>query len=190
MHLAEIAAVRHLVPPGMKIVAVLPGRTLASLYFASYKGESSLTYHELAIAVAVVSHDGKPHAWAPQLYVDEPASVAGGRAIWGLHKTLATFERTRTYARGTVTVRVDGRPIAALQVGAFGPALPLRAPLPAIGLRDDAVLAFAAAASARVRLGGATVDLPDDSPFRPAFARGPLFALRFDELALDVPAPA
>lgn len=174
----------------MPIVRVLPGTTLAAMYFASYKGDSSLTYHELAIAVAVVAHDGKPHAWAPQLYVDDPASVAGGRAIWGLHKTLASFERTRTHARATVTVRVDGRPIAAFQCGAFGPSLPIRAPLPVVGTRGDAMLAFATAASARTRLASAAVDLPDDSPFRPAFARGPFFGLRFDDLALDVPAPA
>lgn len=168
---------------------MFPGKTLSALAFASYRGDSSLVYHELAIVVAVVMHGDRPYAWAPQLYVDAPASVAGGRAIWGVHKTLATFERTRSYARGSVTVRVDGREIATLVASAAGPTLPLRAPLGALGMRDESVLPFAMAARARVRLARANVALATDSPFRAAFERRSLLALRLDDLALEVAAP-
>ncbi len=184
-----MSAVRPLVPPGVRIVCVAPGKTLAALYFASYKGDSTLTYRELAIAVAIVHHENRTFAWAPQLYVDSPASVTGGRAIWGLHKTLAVFERTRTRARVTATVRVDGHEIATFIATSGGPSLPLGTRIPVLGMRDGVALPFVASARAHVRFASATVTLPSDSPYRHVFARRAFAAVRFDELALEVPAP-
>ncbi len=190
VHLADVKTVRHLVPPDTWIVCVAPGKTLAALYFASYKVGSTLAYRELAIAVAIVRHGKRVYAWAPQLYVDSPASVAGGRAIWGLHKTLAEFERTRTRGRATATVRADGREIATFMATSGGPSLPLSAPVPVLGMRGEFALPFVASARARARLASATVTLPGDSPYRHVFARRALVAVRFDELALVVPAPS
>ncbi len=188
-HLADVAGVRALVPPGLRIVTVLPGRTLAALYFASYEGASSLEYHELAIAVALVWHRGRPHAWAPQLYVDNPASVAGGRAIWGLRKTLASFEHARSRGRGSVTVHVGGNAVCSFAVRAAGPAVPLQVPIAALGMQGETRLSVVAKLGARVRLASAQISLPPDSPHRPAFARRAFAALFYDNLDLSVPQP-
>ncbi|GAC1395756.1 MAG: hypothetical protein NVS2B8_15700 [Vulcanimicrobiaceae bacterium] len=176
-------------PSVLRIVSVLPGKTLSGIYFASYKSPSTLVYHEVAIVVAAVSYRGRRFWWAPQLYVDDPTSVVAGGDLWGLHKTLASFERTRTQKRGTATVRVDGLEIVSVEATAGGPVVALRAPIPALGVRDDVVRTFVAKAVARVRIARATVSFPEDSPLRPAFARGAFAAVRFDDLALDVPAP-
>jgi len=73
-------------------VTVLPGKTLAVLYCASYESPSALCYHELVVAPALVAAGGRIGFWISQIYVDDPVSRAGGRGIWGLPKELATFK--------------------------------------------------------------------------------------------------
>jgi len=167
---------------------VFPGKTLAAAYFASYEGESALVYHEFAIAVALVWHVGRPHAWAPHIYVDNAASLAGGRSIWGLTKSLATFERSRSSACDSVDVRSDGRLVCSIAVSGGGSGFPLWAPVPAIGISDVPV-SFTARLRASARLAKVEVSLPMDSPYRRAVGRQAFAALRFDELDLVVPGP-
>ncbi len=85
-------------PAPLRVLPVVPGRTLALLYLARYGQGSTLCYHELIVACALArspAAGGHPAAsgfWISHIYVDDVRSQAGGRAIWGLPKALARFE--------------------------------------------------------------------------------------------------
>ncbi|MDB9374832.1 acetoacetate decarboxylase family protein [Nodularia sphaerocarpa] len=101
LHLVNIDQVRRLVPAGLDIISVWPGKTLGGVYLSQYKSGSVLEYNELIVAPAVVIYQGKIGVWVSHIYVDNADSVAGGREIWGLPKELADF----TWAEKRVTVR-------------------------------------------------------------------------------------
>jgi acetoacetate decarboxylase len=53
LNLVDIDRVRQFVPPELDIVAVLPGKTLGSIYISEYQIGSVLTYNELIVAPAL-----------------------------------------------------------------------------------------------------------------------------------------
>jgi acetoacetate decarboxylase len=95
LHLVEIDRIRSLIPPQLEIVAVLPGKTLGSIYISEYQSGSVLTYNELIVAPALVKHHRQVGGWISHIYVDNLDSVAGGREIWGLPKEMAEFNRSQ-----------------------------------------------------------------------------------------------
>ncbi|GAB3605651.1 acetoacetate decarboxylase family protein [Conyzicola nivalis] len=88
--------------------------------FANYAPGGVLAYDELLVATPVVVR-GRARITIPQIWVDSAESLAGGRALWGIPKHLATFDSTRTTDAATVSARTIG-PIAALSAR-FGRAL-------------------------------------------------------------------
>jgi acetoacetate decarboxylase len=82
---------RGLVPAGVGVVAVAPGRTAGGLLLARYEEPSTLRYGELLVLPALTRVRGRLGWWVSHAYVDSPASLAGGRAMWGVPKDLATF---------------------------------------------------------------------------------------------------
>jgi acetoacetate decarboxylase len=85
------AAVRASLPASLKPVCLRSGRCLGGLYAARYSGASSLPYSEV-LAAALVRSGLAFGLWIVAIYVDDAASVAGGREIWGLEKALARFD--------------------------------------------------------------------------------------------------
>lgn len=88
LHLIDIARARPFVPPELKIVPVLPGKTLGVVLMASYSGLSTLAYNELIVAPALTRHRWRLGFWISHIYVNHPDSMEGGRAIWGLPKEM------------------------------------------------------------------------------------------------------
>jgi len=76
-----------------------------------YEEPSPLTYGELLVAHLVDKAVNITDIW-----VDSPASVAGGRALWAIPKDLCDFthriERHGLVTRSTWSAGLDGRPIA------------------------------------------------------------------------------
>lgn len=117
----------------------------AGLYgtaFVSYDHPSPLTYGELLVARPVRTPHGRRIS-ITDIWVDSPASVAGGRELWAIPKQLAEIDRetARDGPVGTTawTARVDGRPVAAARfhdVTRRAPRLPYRAGLWHEGLLD------------------------------------------------------
>ncbi len=99
----DLATAKQFIPINFDIVSVLPGKTLGCLYLSAYEPSSTLQYHELIVAPALVSYRGKIGAWISHIYVDNPQSVEGGRNIWGLPKQMADF----TWNDRQVTVSKD-----------------------------------------------------------------------------------
>ncbi|HEY0903820.1 MAG TPA: hypothetical protein VGE14_08025 [Marmoricola sp.] len=76
-----------------------------------YEDPSPLTYGELLVARLVDRSVNITDIW-----VDSPASVAGGRALWAIPKDLCDFsfrsDRTGVLTRTTWTATLDEQPIA------------------------------------------------------------------------------
>ena len=95
----------------------LAGRALVGVALVDYAPGGVLAYRELLVAVACVPRRG-PEVTIAQIWVDSPASLAGGRALWGIPKRLAEFERG--------AVRIDGAEAATLTATVGGALLPGR----------------------------------------------------------------
>ncbi|TNM47180.1 hypothetical protein FHP29_03130 [Nocardioides albidus] len=81
----------------------------------SYEEPSPLTYHELLLARTVRNSAGKGAVTITDIWVDSPASRAGGRALWAIPKDLCDFDLESSF-RGPVTstdwtATVERRPI-------------------------------------------------------------------------------
>lgn len=92
LRLVPISTARAFVPDELKIVPILPGRTLAGIHLADYRPGSILTYKELLVVPAIVRRGRKVGFWISHIYVDDETSVAGGREIWGLPKEMVDFK--------------------------------------------------------------------------------------------------
>ncbi len=82
----------------------------------SYEDPSPLTYHELLVARTVKNRAGKGAVTITDIWVDSPASQAGGRALWAIPKQLCDFDMESSF-RGPVTstdwtATLERRPIA------------------------------------------------------------------------------
>jgi acetoacetate decarboxylase len=84
--------------------------------FVSYEEGSPLTYSELLVARPIsTDHDGR-RVTITDIWVDSPASVAGGRELWAIPKGLCDFS-LETEHRGPLsttewTARLGRTPIA------------------------------------------------------------------------------
>jgi len=102
-------------PQGFKPMTLL-GRTMGVLSYIEYLPPSPLSYRELIWMPAMVRwHRGGRGYWVQKMYVDDEASLAAGRELWALPKSLARFERDgdrvhMTAEDGTVMrLRMSGR---------------------------------------------------------------------------------
>jgi acetoacetate decarboxylase len=159
IRLVDVESARAFVPGALRIVPVLPGKTLGVLYCASYEEPSDLCYHELAIAPALTFSRGRLGFWISHLYVDEPASVEGGLRIWALPKKLAAFEWEP--GRGFLRVSEGSRRLCSIS---WEPrAAHVRVPLwlPVISLRTAQSQHFTATGSCGFGRGPARIELTD-----------------------------
>jgi hypothetical protein len=106
--LVPLDAARDQVPGDVEVVAVAPGRTAGGFLLAAYEGDSTLHYGELLVVAALTRVEGKLGLWISHAYVDSPASLAGGRRMWGVPKDLATFDWD---TRSVTLTRDDGTPL-------------------------------------------------------------------------------
>jgi hypothetical protein len=183
--LVDVSRVRALVPQQLRIVPLLPGKTLAVLYCARYSAQSTLAYHELLVAPAIVRDGGRVGFWISHIYVDSPASASGGQHIWGLPKQLATFH----WNEADREVRVDRESSLLCRIAwSSGPTF-ARVPalLPVISGRSKARLFFSATGSCRIGFRRAQLDVGEALPDL-GFARS-RHAVLGSGLRLRVPAP-
>lgn len=181
------ALVRAPAPGGRPAVLRMPGgRTVGGLLLAAYGPDSTLAYRELLGVGGVVWAGSMPAAWITHGHVDDAASIAGGRGIWGIAKEPATFRWEDTAGGEGVTVSLADREIVSLRVSARSRSALLPVAAPFVGL-DGTRPAWV-----RGRLHGtpvtARVHLPSDSPLAPL---APVFARTavVGEVALRVGAP-
>lgn len=167
LHWVDVRRAEALVPPELSILRFLAGRTIGGLFMAEYGPGSDLQYSELIVGAATVWYRRRPALWVTDLFVDDPRSVAGGRALLGAPKHLAPFTR----AEGKITV---GHPAAPVCRASYHPRLWLwkqRLRLAALH-RDVREISGASAAlhgqemAGRWGLARVEVEVPPDSPLR------------------------
>lgn len=103
----------------------------AGLYAAAlvdYREPSPLAYRELLVARAVRSGRGGLAATVTDIWVDSPASRAGGRELWAIPKELADLDQAvrsgRASTRTRWSVSRDGRPVADAELSDLSPLAP------------------------------------------------------------------
>lgn len=160
------------VPGRPAVLRTAAGRSLGGLLLAAYGPGSTLAYHELLGVGGVVGGAVPPAAWISHAYVDDSASVAGGRGVWGIAKEAAAFTWRQSAGGDEVTVALAGREILSVTVATRPRSAPVIVAAPFAG-RDGSRRAWALG-----RLRGAPVSarvgLPPDSPLAslaPVFSR-------------------
>lgn len=118
----------------------------AGLYgaaFVSYEPGSPLTYSELLVARPVRSDRHGRRVEITDIWVDSPASMAGGRELWAIPKGLCDFTldatRTGPLSRTEWSASLERRPIARARftdVSRGGLRLPFRAGTLQPGIAD------------------------------------------------------
>ena len=96
--------------------------------FVSYDEGSPLTYHELLVARPISTAAHGRRVTVTDIWVDSPASVAGGRELWAIPKGLCdfTFESSHTGPLTTTqwTARLGRTPIATARFSDLSRAAP------------------------------------------------------------------
>ncbi|NEQ32746.1 MAG: acetoacetate decarboxylase family protein [Leptolyngbya sp. SIO4C5] len=184
----SLARSRSFIPDQFDIVPIWPGKTLGGLYFAQYVTGSTLTYQELIVISGLVRYAGKLGFWISHIYVDNLASVAGGRQIWGLPKEVATF----TWRGEPLQVGAEQSAIALCELTAqvASPRLPLQLPVAAFGQQLKQRLWFTAIARFQLQwLSAVQIQVPAASPFASLQLDSPWLTFRLKSLQLEVNPP-
>ncbi|WP_391960898.1 acetoacetate decarboxylase family protein [Streptomyces somaliensis] len=96
-------------PAGVDALRLGRWRALVT-FWVDYRPGGTLAYRELLVALAV-RRGGSLGACAVEAWVDDPRSLAGGRALWGVPKRPAAFVFTRPAPRLLSTaMRADAPP--------------------------------------------------------------------------------
>ena len=142
-------------------VPVSPGWTLGGVLVARYGPGSTMEYSELIVFSSLARAGRHVGFWVSHIYVDLPASVAGGREIWGLPKELADFSWGDD---GSVAVREGGRALLSARLPRSGRRARLPLVAPVWGSRGGEFLYSAGFGSLRGRLADVEIELPPESP--------------------------
>ncbi len=189
LHLIDVASARAFVPDGLGVVSVLPGKTVGGLYAAAYEHDSVLEYNELIVVPALTRYAGRLGFWVSHIYVDNPASAAGGRAIWGLPKQMARFSWTEEGPTCTARVWRGGRLLCAIRSRRRLRLWRQPARLPALSVRGARVLRTEGVVTARVHLASGRARVPPASPFAALGLGRTLLAAHLCPMRLTARAP-
>lgn len=166
----------HLEGQLLIVPARVKPRALGGVLLADYTA-GTLAYHELI----VFSHATRRGMVISHIYVDDERSLAGGQAIWGLPKELATFE----YGARYFSAHQAGTRLLSARIRRRPGAVPMLVPAPIVSA------AGVTRGRARVKAAPAlvTLDVPPDSPFASLGLGGTHVALAGDALRLTMPPP-
>ncbi|MFD5637525.1 acetoacetate decarboxylase family protein [Streptomyces sp. NPDC127077] len=181
----------------------IAGRGAVGAAWVVYENDSVLHYNELLRAVLV--RDGRrPRVCITDIWVDSPASMAGGRELWGIPKELADFsiDRTAGVRTGAATAEAvrarataaDGvRAEAATDEGALagavfepGRRLPGRWPLTyrVTQTLDGALKTSSVRSRSAVRTARAHWTAQEEGPLGELGRRPPLLSLALDDFTI------
>lgn len=102
---------------------VIGGRAVVGAAFANYVPGGALQYDELLVAIPSLGRGGL-RVTVPQIWVDSPTSMAGGRELWGIPKQLGVFDRHDTGTRARIAMHDGDGAVASIRASYGGPLLP------------------------------------------------------------------
>jgi acetoacetate decarboxylase len=194
-HLIDLESAKALVPSDLEIVSVLPGKTLGGLYLSVYEPHSTLSYHELIVVAALVRYRGIVGSWISHIYVDHPASVEGGRNIWGLPKEMADFTWNDHSAPGRHNIKVAQGTRLLCQAQYSQGGLPLsfwgksKVTGNVFGSLAQDILAFQGNFETRLKWIQCQLTIPSESPFAALNLGHPWMTVQMQDLHLTANAP-
>ncbi|MFE0519102.1 acetoacetate decarboxylase family protein [Streptomyces sp. NPDC058954] len=159
------------------------GRGLVGAAWVVYENNSVLHYNELLRAVLL--RDGlRPRICITDIWVDNEASLAGGRTLWGIPKEMAAFDIRRAQATSFAAMSDEG-PLATGRYIELR-RLPGRWPLAYTLAQtlNGQIKISPVRSSAAVRLARAEWRTPDDSRLGALSRRTPLLSLTLRDFAL------
>ncbi len=165
LHGLDIDRVCSLIPSSLELVPVLPQKTLGGVYVASYKAGSTIIYNELIVVSAIVYCKGKVGAWISHIYVDHPASIEGGREIWGLPKEFAHFTWDQTSHHPSVQITQGDQVLCTLNCKDhwFGLLQPVF--VPCLSTLHSNLITFEGQGSVKWHIANIDLDIPSQSHF-------------------------
>ena len=134
-------------PPGFEVKSRF-GYSVGLVGFVRYVAPSPLTYAELIWMPAQVRVAGRVGWYVERMHVDCERSLAAGREIWALPKTLADFDERD----GEVSVRTADGTRVDLSFSRLGPGIPGRSVMKTIQANGGETLSFAANTRAKAHL--------------------------------------
>jgi hypothetical protein len=176
------AVARRYVPQALPLIPIAPGRTLATVAFASYE-RGSLAYRELLLGIGLVWLRG-PRFCIPRLWVDSDASIAGGREIWKLPKEFASFDVQRN---GDALV-VEAHGICRIDASLNRYGVPLWLPALAFGQSSDVFYPFNAYTRARTSFAHVRITALSDELAAVQLER-PVIAMYYQSMDVSVHGP-
>lgn len=165
IHLIDIGRVRHYIPEELDIVSIGCGKTIGLVFMTSMGPESTLPYHELIIAPALIRAGCTCGFYVTHIYVDNPKSQIGGIRNFGLPKQLAEFSWDwKAHAAGHIAIKlVDKDLITISYTGAFG-SLPLKLGGKAASILEDKLIFCRNSFKANYGLSKVSYTVPPESP--------------------------
>src|SRR5205807_8197820 len=109
--LVDTGAARAIVEPtGLRVVPVLPGRTILTLTVVRYDDTDLGAYNEAGVVFLVRGPDGRG-VYIHRLPVTQEFTLAAGREIWGFPKTRAEISIREDPRSVTCLVRQDDQDV-------------------------------------------------------------------------------
>lgn len=141
-------------PAPLEAVSIA-GRAAGLLLYVQYRAPSPLEYDELVWMPCMTRvRGGRARGYhVAVMYVDHAGSLAGGREIWKLPKTLARFTR---HGRG-VHVEADDGTRLSLDLSVRGPGLRARSHATTLQVDGERIVRFRGDVDARARFARARV---------------------------------
>ena len=175
-------------PPGTHPL-ILGRRATLVTFWVHYRPGGVLAYREMLVALAV-THRRRVAATAVAAWVDDPRSLAGGRALWGIPKQLASVGVARRRgSSGAVTATMTGADGTTTQ-SVFLPRhrLPGRLPVRARLVQQvgTAALRVPLRLSGAVALCGAGLTASPASPLRFLHGRRPVAAFAIEDFGFVI----
>ena len=140
-------------PAGLEPMSIL-GRSSGVLGYLEYRAPSPISYRELFWMPTMVRAHAKRGYWVEKMYVDDVVSMRAGRELWGLPKSLATFEREGEH----IHMQADDGTHMTLRLHGFGPRRRQKSKLSTLQCTADGLRRFQCAFVGTVQLGGLTIE--------------------------------
>lgn len=140
---------------------------------ADWQAGGDLAYGEMVVAVPV-RLGRRLGVTITAAWVDSPASLAGGRALWAIPKRLGRFE-----TEDGRTMLTDAQVLVAAFTDQPGRTLPLRVPVPLLVLQPDGadIRTTRATATGRPGVGGPSWEFPAEGPLGLLAGRRPFLTV-------------
>jgi acetoacetate decarboxylase len=167
------------------LVPARPRRGPGGIVLARYGSGSTLAYHELVVFSGLARAGARVGFAVSYIAVDSPASLAGGREIWGLPKRLADV----AWAAAAIAVAEDGVEVLRARVRRRGGHIPLLGVAPFFGELGGGLVHTVARGRLRAAPALVDVEVSARSPLAELGVGGRRAGLHAIALDVRVPAP-